>query len=135
MTVSSAAVARNDILASLEGDADGADARILSAIKLQIAEACLTGESEAVTTHPHALSGLVSLGDCLNMKFKGTTVDQSWGASALMLDATVEEPTPLQTELDQLGIQIRVMPEQTLHSLGGDKQQPDHRAHDAREYV
>ena len=66
--------------ASLEGDADGADARILSAIKLQIAEACLTGESEAVTTQPHALPGLVPLGDCLNMNFKGTTVDQWWGA-------------------------------------------------------
>lgn len=117
VTVPSAELVRGDILALSEGDAVGADARLLSASGLRVAEASLTGESEAVTKHPDILAGVVSPGDRLNMVFKGTAVAQGvgravvtatgmnteMGAIARMLDATIEEPTPLQTELNRLG--------------------------------
>lgn len=70
-----------------------------------------------MTKHPDTLPDVVSPGDRLNMVFKGTSVapgagraivtatgmDTEMGAIARMLDATVEEPTPLQTELNRLG--------------------------------
>ena len=117
VTVPSAELVRGDILTLSEGDAVGADARLLSGSGLRVAEASLTGESEAVTKHPDTLPDMVSPGDRLNMVFKGTAVaqgvgraivtatgmDTEMGAIARMLDATVEEPTPLQTELNRLG--------------------------------
>ena len=117
VTVPSAELVCGDILALSEGDAVGADARLLSASGLRIAEASLTGESEAVTKHPDTLPDVVSPGDRLNMVLMGTAMAQGVGRAivtatgmntemgvlARMLDATVEEPTPLQTELNRLG--------------------------------
>ena len=117
ITVPSAELVCGDILALSEGDAVGADARLLSASGLRIAEASLTGESEAVTKHPDTLPDVVSPGDRLNMVLMGTSVapgagraivtatgmNTEMGVLARMLDATVEEPTPLQTELNRLG--------------------------------
>ena len=48
-TVPSSELVRGDILALSEGDAVGADARLLTATALRISEASLTGESESVT--------------------------------------------------------------------------------------
>ena len=115
--VPSTDLVRGDILVLAEGDSVGADARLLSASALRIAEASLTGESEAVTKHPEVLPALVGVGDRLNMVFKGTAVAQGvgravvtstgmatqMGAIAEMLDATQEEPTPLQVEIARLG--------------------------------
>ena len=112
-TVPSAELVRGDILVLGEGDAVGADARLLSASALRISEASLTGESEAVTKHPAPLPQRVPLGDRHNMVFKGTAVAQGvgravvtrtgmgteMGSIAEMLDATQEDPSPLQKEL------------------------------------
>ncbi|CAN5404678.1 cation-translocating P-type ATPase [soil metagenome] len=117
MTVPSSELVRGDILALSEGDAVGADSRLLSASGLRVAQASLTGESEAVTKNPGTLPGPVSLGDRHNMVYKGTAVaqgvgraivtatgmDTEMGAIARMLDATTEEPTPLQIEINRLG--------------------------------
>lgn len=112
-TVPSAELVNGDILVLGEGDAVGADARLMSATALRISEASLTGESEAVTKHPEPLAEHVPLGDRHNMVFKGTAVAQGVGravvtgtgmgtevgAIAEMLDATQEDPSPLQKEL------------------------------------
>ncbi|MBE7325102.1 cation-translocating P-type ATPase [Nocardioides sp. Y6] len=112
-TVPSAELVRGDVLVLDEGAAVGADARLLSANALRVQEASLTGESEAVTKDPTTLGHQVPLGDRLNMAYKGTAVaqgngraivtgvgmDTEVGSIAEMLDATVEEPTPLQNEV------------------------------------
>ena len=119
-TVPSAALVRGDVLALSEGDAVGADARLLAASALRIQEASLTGESEAVTKSPTTLKEPTSLGDRVNMVYKGTAVAQGVGravvtgvgmstevgAIAEVLEATVEEPTPLQNEVSRIGKQL-----------------------------
>lgn len=116
-TVPSAELVRGDVLALSEGDAVGADARILAASALRIQEASLTGESEAVTKSPATLSEPAGLGDRFNMVYKGTAVAQGVGRAVVtdvgmstevgsiaeMLEATVKEPTPLQNEVRRIG--------------------------------
>ncbi len=116
-TVPSAELVRGDVLVLNEGDSVGADARLLTASALRVQEASLTGESEAVTKSPTTLIHPASLGDRVNMVYKGTAVAQGVGravvtgvgmstevgAIAEMLEATVEEPTPLQNEVSRIG--------------------------------
>ena len=116
-TVPSTDLVRGDVLVLNEGDAVGADARLLTASALRIQEASLTGESEAVAKSPATLKHPASLGDRVNMVFQGTAVAQGVGravvtgvgmstevgAIADMLDATVAEPTPLQNEVSRIG--------------------------------
>ncbi len=108
---------RGDVLVLAEGDAVGADARLAQAATLRVQEASLTGEAEAVLKDPATLAEPAVLGDRLNMVFKGTAVVQGtglavvtatgmrseMGAIAGMLEATVEEPTPLQKEVTRIG--------------------------------
>jgi len=115
--VPSAELVRGDVLVLNEGDAVGADARLLTASALRIQEASLTGESEAVTKSPTTLIHPASLGDRVNMVYKGTAVAQGVGRAVVtgvgmttevgsiaeMLEATVEEPTPLQNEVSRIG--------------------------------
>ena len=115
--IPSAQLVRGDLLVLGEGDAVGADARLLQATSLRVQEASLTGESEAVFKDVATLRAAAALGDRLNMIFKGTAVVQGTGravvtatamsteigAIAQMLDATVEEPTPLQKEVARIG--------------------------------
>ena len=92
------------LLVLAEGDAVGADARLVRAASLRLLEASLTGESEAVLKHVRPLPAPVALGDRLNMVYQGTAVAQGSGraivtatgmrsevgAIAGMLDATTE---------------------------------------------
>ena len=108
---------RGDILVLGEGDSVGADARLVQAASLRVQEASLTGESEAVLKDLATLAGPVALGDRRNLVFKGTAVAQGtgravvtatameteMGAIAGMLEATEEEPTPLQVEVGRIG--------------------------------
>jgi P-type Ca2+ transporter type 2C len=110
-------VVPGDILMLSEGDAVAADARLLSASNLRLAEASLTGESEAVLKQSTPLSGPAALGDRLNMVYKGTAVARGVGRAivtatgmatemgqiAVLLDQTEEEPTPLEIEIDRVG--------------------------------
>lgn len=116
-TVPSRELVRGDILALSEGDAIGADARLLSATALRVSEASLTGESESVTKDVATLAEQVPLGDRTNMVFRGTAVaqgvgravvtatgmDTEMGSIAEMLEATEEEPSPLQKEIAGVG--------------------------------
>ena len=115
--IPSAQLVRGDLLVLAEGDAVGADARLVQAAALHVQEASLTGESEAVLKDAATLPGPAALGDRLDMVFKGTAVAQGtgravvtatgmatqMGAIAEMLDATVEEATPLQKEVARIG--------------------------------
>jgi potassium/sodium efflux P-type ATPase len=115
--VPSAQLVRGDVLVLGEGDAVGADARLVEAASLRVQEASLTGESEAVLKDAATLSGPAALGDRFDMVFKGTAVAQGTGravvtaigmstqigAIAHMLDDTEEEATPLQKEVARIG--------------------------------
>ena len=116
-TTPSRDLVRGDILVLNEGDAVGADARLLAAAALRISEASLTGESVPVTKHAGTLNEPAPLPDRTNMVFRGTAVAQGvaravvtatgmateMGTIASLLDATVEEPTPLQEEVRRIG--------------------------------
>ncbi len=113
----SAELVRGDLLVLAEGDAVGADARLVQAAALRVQEASLTGESEAVLKDVATLRGEVALADRHNMVFKGTAVAQGtgravitatgmateMGAIATMLEETQEEETPLQVEVGRIG--------------------------------
>jgi Ca2+-transporting ATPase len=110
-------VVPGDVLVLAEGDAVAADARLVEASVLKVAEASLTGESEAVLKDVAALPGDVALGDRLDMVFSGTAVasgrgravvtsigmDTEMGKVAQLLGRTEEARTPLQREIDQVG--------------------------------
>lgn len=115
--VPSAELVKGDVLVLAEGDAVGADARLVQAAALMLLEAPLTGESEAVLKDTAPLPERVALGDRLNMVFKGTAVAQGTGHAvvtatgmqtemggiATLLDTTPDAPTPLQVEMVHLG--------------------------------
>ena len=121
--VPSAALVRGDLLVLAEGDAVGADARLIEATSLRVQEASLTGESEAVLKDAATLLEMVPLGDRLNMLFKGTDVAQGagravvtatgmateMGSIAVMLDATAEEATPLEKEVRHIGRMLGIV--------------------------
>ncbi len=113
----SAGLVRGDVLVLAEGDAVGADARLVQAASLRVQEASLTGESEAVLKGAATLPQATALGDRLNMVFKGTAIAQGSGRAVVtatgmdtevgriahLLEATAEEPTSLQKEVARLG--------------------------------
>ncbi len=115
--IPSAQLVRGDLLVLAEGDAVGADARLVQAASLRVQEASLTGESEAVLKAASTLPGPAALGDRLDMVFKGTAIVQGtgralvtatgmaseMGAIAAMLEAAEEALTPLQKEVARLG--------------------------------
>jgi Ca2+-transporting ATPase len=106
-----------DILVLAEGDAVSADARLLEASSLSVAEAALTGESEPVLKDASTLAGDVSLGDRVNMVFSGTAVTRGRGRAVVtatgmgtemghiagLLGETEEDDTPLQREIARVG--------------------------------
>ena len=115
--VPSTDLVRGDVLVLAEGDAVGADARLFEATTLRVQEAALTGESEAVLKATATLPQPAALGDQLDMVFKGTAVaqgagravvtatgmDTQMGQIAALLEATAEEPTPLEREVARIG--------------------------------
>ena len=117
MRIPSDQLVYGDLLALAEGDAIGADARLVQASSLRVQEASLTGESEAVQKDAAVLPESTSLADRLNMVFKGTAVAQGNGRAVVtatgmateigsiaeMLESTKEEPTPLQKEIAEIG--------------------------------
>ena len=94
-----------DLLVLSEGDAVGADARLVRAATLFVQEASLTGESEPVLKDAATLASAVSVADQRNMVFKGTAVvrgnglalvtatgmDTQMGAIAALLERTEED--------------------------------------------
>jgi hypothetical protein len=116
-TVTSRDLVVGDVLVLTEGDAVGADARLLEAVGLRVQEASLTGESAAVVKDPATLAAPAALGDRVNLVFRGTGVvqgvgravviatgmDTQVGAIAAMLEATETERSPLRKEIAEVG--------------------------------
>jgi P-type Ca2+ transporter type 2C len=115
--VPSVDLVRGDLLVLGEGDAVGADGRLVHAAALRVQESSLTGESEAVLKDVLTLEGPAALGDQLGTVFKGTAVAQGtgralitttgmhteMGAIATLLEATTDDPTPMQREISRIG--------------------------------
>ena len=116
-TIAADEVVPGDILLIEEGDTIAADARVLEAIGLRLAEAALTGESTPIAKSSAAIDQEVGLGDQRNMLFSGTAVaagrgralvtatgvETEIGRIAGSLQHAPEKRTPLQRELDRVG--------------------------------
>ncbi len=115
--VPTAEVVPGDVLLLEEGDDLAADARVVEAIALRVAEAALTGESAPVAKTTAALAGDVGLGDRTNMVHRGTAVAAGRGRAVVTATGPATElgriagalrtapdtATPLQRELDRVG--------------------------------
>ncbi len=116
-TIHAAEATPGDILLLEEGDTLPADARVLEAIALRVAESALTGESAPVSKKSEPLADEAGIGDQSNMVFSGTAVASGRGRAIVTatgaatqigkiagtLQAQKDEPTPLQKELDHVG--------------------------------
>ncbi|MEO8015293.1 MAG: cation-transporting P-type ATPase, partial [Polaromonas sp.] len=72
MAIEARELVTGDVLLLAAGDAVGADARLIEAAQLQVAEAALTGESVPVSKAVPALPDETGLADRHNMVFSGT---------------------------------------------------------------
>ncbi|HEX2708180.1 MAG TPA: HAD-IC family P-type ATPase, partial [Solirubrobacterales bacterium] len=120
--IAAAEIVPGDVLLLGEGDTVSADARLLEAASLSVAEAALTGESEPVLKDAAPLAEPAALGDRLNMVFSGTAVTRGrgravvtatgmqteMGAVARLLGRTEKESTPLQNEIARIGRMLGV---------------------------
>ncbi|WP_172123250.1 MULTISPECIES: cation-translocating P-type ATPase [unclassified Devosia] len=115
--IPSAELVPGDLLLLEEGDAVGADARLIQAAALRAQEASLTGESASVAKNTRPLEAPAPLAEQTCMVFKGTAITQGsalavvtatgmqtqMGLVAGMLHATPEDQTPLEREVSRLG--------------------------------
>ncbi len=107
-----------DVMLIEAGNQVAADGRILELANLQIQEAALTGEAQAVDKQISVpLDADTSLGDRVNLVFQGTEVIQGrgrvlvtetgmrteLGKIATMIQSVEAEETPLQQRMEQLG--------------------------------
>ncbi len=106
-----------DVLVLAEGDTVAADARLLAADSLSVAESSLTGESEPVLKDATTLAAAAALGDRFDMVFDGTAVVRGSGRAVVthtgmatqmgviagLLHATEQDPTPLEREIAHVG--------------------------------
>ncbi|MEZ5097963.1 MAG: HAD-IC family P-type ATPase [Nocardioides sp.] len=116
LRIPSRALVVGDLLSLAEGDAVGADARLVTANALLVQEAALTGESAPVEKAGDVLTGELPLAERHNMVFRGSAVargvaravvtatgmDTEVGRIADLLDRTEADPSPLQRELARL---------------------------------
>ncbi len=111
------AVVPGDVLLLEAGDSVSADGRLILAAGLEIDESALTGESQPAAKQIEPLANAdVPLGDRSNMAYMNTLLTRGraellvtatgshteMGKLSRELAATVEMPTPLQVQLDQL---------------------------------
>jgi P-type Ca2+ transporter type 2C len=107
-----------DLVVLAAGARVPADGRIVASVRLQIEEAALTGESNAIMKIAGPLQDAeTALGDRLNMAFLGTTITDGRGTLLVtatgprtevgkigaMIDDTTARATPLERKLVRLG--------------------------------
>ncbi|MBD8043704.1 cation-transporting P-type ATPase [Arthrobacter sp. Sa2BUA2] len=117
VTVPRTSLVPGDIVLLEAGDAVPADGRLLDAVRLQAAEAALTGESQPVNKDAAAIApedvpvadrhGMLYMGTDISrgravMVVTGTGMDTQMGRIAHLLGSTAEEKTSLQRSIDQL---------------------------------
>ncbi|MCK9988850.1 MAG: P-type Ca2+ transporter type 2C [Azoarcus sp.] len=124
MEVDAASLVPGDVVLLEAGDRVPADGRLLVAHNLEVDEAALTGESQAVgkttdTLDTHDLA----LGDRVNMLYMNTVVTRGraemlvvttgmateMGSLAGMISSTTHSETPLQRQLDVLGKRLALI--------------------------
>jgi Ca2+-transporting ATPase len=113
-----------DIVLLDAGDRVPADARVIEAHNVEVAEAALTGESHPVAKSPEALvRSDLPIAEQTNMVFMNTVVTRGrlevvvsgtgmrteMGRIAGLLDVAEERPTPLQVQLDGLGKHLAII--------------------------
>jgi Ca2+-transporting ATPase len=112
-----------DLLLLEAGDRVSADARVLSAHAAEVAEAVLTGESNAVGKAPAAVPATSVLAERHSMVYMNTVVTRGrieaivcatgmrteMGTLAGLLAETAESTTPLKIQLDALGSRLAVI--------------------------
>lgn len=113
-----------DIVVIEEGDRITADGRLIEADNLACDESALTGESEPVSKHTDKIKDReVPLAETKNMVYMGTAVTRGNGLLVVtgtgqktemgkisdLLNETVDEKTPLEEKLDQLGKSLIVI--------------------------
>ena len=117
LRIPSREVVPGDVVVLSEGDVVPADGRLVAVANLMIAEATLTGESEAVLKSTATLTGRTAIGDRVDMVFGGTAVtrgtgrvvvtatgmETQTGRIARLLSETTADPTPLEREIARLG--------------------------------
>lgn len=117
LEIPAADLVAGDLLRLEEGDSIPADARLAKIVGLQAAEASLTGESVPVAKQLEAMPEASPLADRRNMVHSGTSIVRGRGEAvvtatgmrtemgriAVLLQATPQESTPLQKELDRVG--------------------------------
>jgi magnesium-transporting ATPase (P-type) len=105
-----------DLITVSEGDAIGADARLVESWSLEVSEAALTGESVPVSKSPGTPSSDAVIADRADAVFSGTAVtrgrgraivtatgeDTEIGRIASMLAGGESVPTPLRRQIDRL---------------------------------
>ena len=105
-----------DLVVLGEGDAIGADGRVVAAWSLEVSEAPLTGESVPVEKRPEPVSADAPIADRSDSVFSGTAVTRGRGRAlvtatgtrteigriAALLTGATEEPTPLRRQIDRL---------------------------------
>lgn len=84
-----------DIISLNEGDAVGADARLISVSSLQVSEASLTGESMPILKTVSLLPAATTLADRTNMVYAGTHIIKGKGKAVVVA-------TGIQTEIGQI---------------------------------
>ncbi|MBL1227716.1 cation-translocating P-type ATPase [Enterococcus sp. BWB1-3] len=123
-TVNAENIVVGDILILESGSMITADARLIESSQMRVEESALTGESEPVEKDPMYIADEEdSLGDQINMVFKGCTVsngrgravvtatgmDTEMGKIAGLLGNDTRQKTPLQIRLNQLGKRISII--------------------------
>jgi len=116
--IAAAALVPGDLIVLAAGARVPVDGRIVESARLQIEEAALTGESQAVTKATDAQPDTnAALGDRLNMAFMGTTITDGrgrllvtvtgarteMGKIGVLIDEASSQATPLEQKLAQLG--------------------------------
>ncbi|MCD6430747.1 MAG: cation-translocating P-type ATPase [Deltaproteobacteria bacterium] len=116
-SVKSGSLVPGDIISVTAGDKIPADVRIITAKRLLMEEAALTGESLPVNKESSALKGSLQIADQKNMLFSSTSVvsgraeavvvatgmETEIGTIADLVETATEELTPLQRRLDRFG--------------------------------
>ncbi len=114
------AVVPGDLITLVRGTVVPADARVLSACDLRVAEAMLTGESLPVAKRAEQVAPTAALADRASMVYRGTAATAGSGTAIVVatgprtemgriqrLVGSVSAPqTPMQRQLDQLGRQL-----------------------------
>ena len=122
-SVPSAELVPGDVIVIGEGDTVPADARLLSATNLLVAESSLTGESLPVEKDAASVAPDAPLGDRSDMVYASTAVAQGVGRGVVtetgmrtevgriagLLDATSKSATPLEREIVGIGKALTVL--------------------------